>query len=133
MGLHRRILVVDDERSVLLVTHRTLVRLGDGYEVVAAQNGREALDRIREAPFDLVITDLKMPEMDGVALTEAIRELCPDTIVIWMTAYGCGSLMDAAARLMVYGCLEKPVEVAEILRMARKALGSTAGREPAVG
>jgi DNA-binding NtrC family response regulator len=103
MGLHRRILVVDDERSVLLVTHRTLVRLGDGYEVVAAQNGREALDRIREAPF-----------------------------VIWMTAYGCGSLMDAAARLMVYGCLEKPVEVAEILRMARKALGSTAGREPAV-
>lgn len=125
MDHRRRILVVDDEENVLFVMHDALTRLGAEYEIVTAQNGHEALDKVRATPFDLVITDLRMPGLDGVALTEAIKALNPGTVVIWMTAYGCHNVQDAAARLMVYTCLEKPVEVAAIWRTVREALESS--------
>ena len=126
-ALPQRILVIDDEENVLLVLHDALVKLGEQYEVVTAQEGREALKKVRAQPFDLVITDLKMPGMDGVELTEAIKALHPDTVVIWITAYGCHDVSDAAARLMVHDCLEKPVEVAEICRTVREALQGSEG------
>ena len=128
MGLRKRILIIDDEVNVLFVMHDALSRAGDEYEVVSAQNGHEALDKFRAMPFDLVITDLRMPDMDGVELTEAIKTLNPKTVVIWMTAYGCHNVRTAAARLMVYACLDKPVEVAEIWRITREALESTEGQ-----
>jgi DNA-binding NtrC family response regulator len=118
----KRILIVDDDDRVLFVFHRTLVRLGSEYEVVTARNGREALDSIREKAFDLVITDLRMPDMDGLELTEAISALDSDTIVIWMTAYGYHRSRLDAARLGVYRCLDKPLEIAEIRQVVREAL-----------
>jgi len=129
MGVRKRILVIDDEVNVLFVMQDGLMRLGDGYEIVTAQHGRAALDKIRAMPFDLVITDLRMPGMDGVELTEAIKGLNPDTVVIWMTAYGCHEVRAAAARLMVYACLNKPVEVAEIRRIVREVLAGTKGQD----
>jgi two-component system response regulator HydG len=127
MASSRRILVVDDDKRVLFVFHDTLVRLGSDYEIATARNGLEALEKAREMPFDLVITDLRMPHMDGVALTEAIRALNSSTIVIWMTAYGCHQLATEAARLAVYRCLDKPLEVGEIRRAVREALEAADG------
>jgi DNA-binding NtrC family response regulator len=130
MGRRKRILVVDDEANVLFIMHDALIRLGNEYEIVTAQHGHEALGKVRTMPFDLVFTDLRMPDMDGVALTQAIKTVNPNTVVIWMTAYGCHSVRAEAALLMIYDCLDKPVEVAEIWRIAREALQSTEDRDP---
>jgi DNA-binding NtrC family response regulator len=123
MTARRRILVVDDDPMVLLVFQDTLRTLGDQYEIVTTQSGRQALDEIKARPFALVITDLTMPDLDGVALSEAINQTRPDTVVIWITAYGCRSVFSEAARLAIYRCYEKPLEVDEILGIAREALG----------
>ena len=64
-----RILVVDDDERVLSVPRRALLAFQNGYEIVTASDGCEALDWVEEVPFDLVITDLKMPGVDGIALT----------------------------------------------------------------
>jgi two-component system response regulator HydG len=130
MDLRKRVLVVDDEVNVRFVMHDALARLGGEYEVVTAQNGHEAMEKITAMPFDLILTDLRMPDMDGVELTEAIRASHPNAVVIWMTAYGCHHVRAQAARLRVYDCLDKPVELPEILRIAREALAGSEGRDP---
>jgi CheY-like chemotaxis protein len=123
MAATGRVLVVDDDPMVLFVFRDILSGLGDGYEIVAIQSGLEALDGVREEPFDLVITDLTMPDLGGVELTEAIRQTSPDTAVVWITAYGCHNVSTDAARLKIHRCYDKPLEVDEILQIAREALG----------
>jgi CheY-like chemotaxis protein len=113
MGARKRILIVDDEVHVLFVMQDGLMRLGGEYDVVTARDGREALGKVQAMPFDLVvITDLRMPDMDGVKLTEAIKASPPSPVVIWMTAYGFDSVRPAPVPLRVHGYLDKPVEVA---------------------
>ncbi len=126
----KRILVVDDDERVLFVLHDTLARLGSEYEVVTAHSGYEALDKAREMPFDLLIADLRMPGMDGVELTEAVKTLSPSTVVIWITAYGSQETRAEAQRLGVYRCLDKPLQVAEIRRIAREALEASGRQTP---
>lgn len=120
----KRILIVEDEERVRLVLQHTLARLGREYETVTAENGSEALEEVRNAAFDLMITDLRMPGMGGVALTKAIRTLSPRTIVVWITAYRSQETDAEAQRLGVYRCLDKPVEVDEIRRIVREALNN---------
>lgn len=120
MDAYKRILVVDDEEQVIFVLRNSLKKLGDMYEVVTATNGQEALDKARNAPFDLLITDLKMPGMSGVALTEAIRTIDPDMKVVWVTAYD--QWEAEAKRLGVYRYVLKPLDVDEIRRIAREGL-----------
>jgi DNA-binding NtrC family response regulator len=123
-----RILIVDDDPMVLFVFRDTLKDLGDAYEIVTTQGGLKALSQIEEQPFDLVITDLNMPDLNGVELTKAIRQTSPNTAVVWITAYGCHGRSADAARLEVYRCYDKPLEVDEILQIARGALGIGAVR-----
>jgi DNA-binding NtrC family response regulator len=126
----KRILVVDDDERVLFVMHDILKKLDNGYEVVTAHSGREALDETREQSFDLVITDLKMPDIDGVELTERITALNTDGVVLWITAYGCHKVRDEAKRLGVYDCLEKPLGVAEIRQAVLEVLEGAEGQDP---
>lgn len=128
MKEQKRILAVDDDDRVLFVLRETLSGL-NGCEVITARNGREALDRIQEQPFDLVITDLVMPEVDGLALTEAIRSIPCDTAVVWVTAHGCKRVSQDIQRLRIFRCLEKPLEIRTIRRIAREALGENEQRE----
>ena len=121
MHVQRRILIVDNEERVLFVMRGALARLGDGYRVVTASSGREALDKAKQTPFDLVLTDLRMPGMDGIELTEAIRALGSGAIVIWMTAYGCHKMRTEAAKLSIYCCLDKPIKVGQIRQIVREA------------
>jgi DNA-binding NtrC family response regulator len=127
MSACKHILIVDDDERVLFVLRRILTGLGDGYEVATAGSGREALSEAGVSPFDLLITDLRMPGMSGVELTEAIKALNPKTVVVWVTAYGCHRVADEAARLSVYKCLDKPLKVGEIRQVVREALESTEG------
>ena len=120
----KRILIVDDEAPVLMVYRGTLQRIGKGYEIVTAQGGHEALEQARAAPFDLVITDIRMPGMDGIELTRSMRDLNPGAAVIWITAFGCGRVYAECEELSVFRCLDKPVEIVELRRATLEALGA---------
>ena len=117
-----RILIVDDRDLVLFVMERALEKLDVDCELVGVKSGREALEAIEDRAFDLIITDLKMPDMDGVELTERIRAVESDAVIVWITAYGCEGFRADAERLEVFRCVEKPLEVKLIRRMAREAL-----------
>jgi two-component system response regulator GlrR len=121
----RRILIADDDPRVLLVLRATLRRMKKKHQIVAVRDGTEALAEIEDEPFDLVITDVRMPGIDGVTLAEEIRALNLErsTEVIWITAYGCQSLQAEAERLRVHRCLDKPLRIGEIRQAARDALG----------
>jgi two-component system, cell cycle response regulator CpdR len=118
----KRILIVDDEDRVLLILAEALKRLGNGYEIVTAGSGAEALIKARQQTFDLLITDLKMSIMGGTELTRSIKELSPETAVIWITAYGCHNVAAEFERLDVHCCLDKPLEIGAIRRAAMDAL-----------
>jgi YesN/AraC family two-component response regulator len=81
-----RILVVDDEESAREMVAKIVNQIG--YEVVTAKNGREALEILRNTPSTIMITDIKMPEMDGLELIKSTRAEFPDTHIICMTGYG---------------------------------------------
>jgi two-component system, response regulator, stage 0 sporulation protein F len=82
----KKILVADDEMSIRLLYSEELKE--EGYEVYMASNGREALEVVERIPLDLVILDIKMPEMDGIEALRQIKEKRPDLPVILSTAYG---------------------------------------------
>jgi CheY-like chemotaxis protein len=122
MTTPKHILVVDDEPKILFVIGQALERLSPRCTIETYSRGVDALKRARATRCDLVVTALRMPELDGIAFTEALRSLPYDPIVIWMTAYDCCTARDDAQRLDVYRCLDKPLEVTEIRRIAREAL-----------
>jgi DNA-binding NtrC family response regulator len=130
MSVVRHVLVVDDEESVLFVLYNGLLRLDDGYEIEVekAHEGREALEKLRETHFDLLITDLRLPGMDGVTLTEAARDIDSDIVVVWITAHDCHKVRRDRERLGVYRCLDKPLEIDEIRGIVREALETTMDR-----
>ena len=119
----RRILIADDDPTVLLILRATLERMRGNCWIVTALDGAEALQQIAAQPFDLVITDIRMPRIDGVELVEELRLSGADTEVIWITAYGCNRLEDECARLQIYRCLDKPLRIGEIRQAAEDALG----------
>jgi len=137
----KRILVVDDEDKLLTTLKMILDRMnGDRYnkelgigeysfEIVTVGDGWEALQRLRDEPFDLLISDLVMPRVDGVELVEEIRDMGLDTAVVWITAYGSQGLQDDRRRLGVHRCLDKPLLIGEIRQAALDAMGI--GRQPA--
>ncbi len=120
------ILIVDDDERVLLVLRRALQVLGDGFDVVGVRGGREALERAEETPFDLLITDLIMPGVDGMELTEKIRARNPDLAVIWMTSYGSHQFKDEMEQFSVDVCLEKPMWIDEFRQAVVDVLDSRA-------
>jgi len=116
-----RILVVDDEASIRDLLSKTLA-LAD-YDVDLAPDGRTALDRLRIAPYDLLITDLKMPGVDGLTVIREGRRLRPDIPVVIITGYSSEASAIEAVNLGVSGYLTKPFRVPRVLAAAAKALG----------
>jgi two-component system NtrC family response regulator len=107
------ILVVDDEGAQLELVGGFLRKRG--FEVALAPDGQEALARVRREPFDLVLTDQKMPGLSGLQLLEAVRALNPETPVIIMTAYGTIETAVAAIRAGATDYLTKPLDLDELL------------------
>lgn len=115
----RTILVVDDEESVRDSLVRILAK--EGYQVRVASSGETALLAVRQEPPDLLLTDLRMPGMDGIELLKAVKAISPETQVIVMTAFGS---VEVAVRAMKEGAddfLEKPLSRAVLLQVVANA------------
>jgi two-component system, NtrC family, response regulator AtoC len=106
------VLVADDEPTIRLTIGETL--RSHGHRVTWAANGAEALDRIHDTVFDVVVTDVRMPRLDGLTLFRKIRELAPDTKVIIITAYGDVSEAVTTLKEGAVDYLTKPCNLEEI-------------------
>ena len=116
----KQILVVDDEQNSREGLTKILIK--EGYEVVAAESGQDALAKAKKQDFDLIITDLRMPEISGIDVLEKIREKKPDIGVIIVTAYGEVNSYLKAMTLGAFEYLNKPIKLDELRRVIRKAL-----------
>ena len=108
-----RILVVDDERSMREMLAILLRR--EGHDVAVAENGRTAIDLLNQRPFDLVVSDARMPDLDGLEVLRHARSVNPSIIAIMVTAYGSPDLIRGVALLGVNDYVEKPFNT-EVLR-----------------
>jgi len=115
-----RILVVDDNVEIADTVKEFLSNLG--YSVTAVYDGREALARFQEGDFQLVITDLKMPEIDGIELLETIKKIDNKVAVIVVTGYGTIESAIKAIKGGAYDFFEKPLQMEELRIIVERAL-----------
>ncbi|QYO66207.1 sigma-54-dependent transcriptional regulator [Leptolyngbya sp. 7M] len=114
------ILIVDDEQSYRQLL--SLVFEGDGHIIRTAANGREAVDVIKKEPAHVIISDVKMPDMDGIELLRQVRELYPDVGVILVTAHASVETAREAFKLGADDFIEKPFDVEELKLIVKKTL-----------
>ena len=116
-----RILVVDDEKAIRDFLYQALTRLG-GFVVELAENGEEALKKIEQEDFDLVLTDMKMPKMDGLQLISEIAKFKPETLMVLLTGHGTIESTLEAMKRGASDYLPKPINLDEMLMRLRKVL-----------
>jgi DNA-binding NtrC family response regulator len=120
VGDDMKILVVDDEEGARELFNTILT--DEGYEVTLANNGQDALSRMQGDSYDLVVTDIKMPGMDGLQLLQEIRRAGSQADVIMVTAYG---EVESYLKAMSLGAAEyinKPIRIKELKRIVHKVL-----------
>jgi len=115
-----RILVVDDEEN--MVHFLTKLLANEGYGVEGVRSGTEALERVRDTSYDLVLCDLRLPGADGIEVLKAVRETLPEAAVVVITAYGTIPSAIEAMRAGAYDYVTKPFRAHEILVVVDKAL-----------
>lgn len=120
-----RVLVVDDDVEVREALQRILRK--ENLEVTTAADGGEALTLFTQGRFDLVISDLIMPVMDGLTLLREIRHIDPDARVLIMTAYGGWDSYLDAMNAGAFNYVTKPIKREELLQQVRNALRSPTG------
>lgn len=114
----RRILVVDDEENARIALSKILTR--QGYEVASAGNGYEALNYLRGKDVELIITDINMPEMNGLSFLRELNRSHPASNVIMITAYGEVESYIEAMNLGAFEYINKPVKVEELKKIINK-------------
>jgi CheY-like chemotaxis protein len=112
VAAHKRVLVVDDERIVRDSCERVLTDAG--YDVHTVATGREALSACRNERFDVMLTDLRMPDMDGLEIAQAMTSEFPEIRVIVITGYPSQESADRAKRLGVFDYLQKPLSAGRL-------------------
>ena len=115
-----RVLIIDDEEIVRLSCQRILVP--EGYEVKSAGSAVEGLAILADGPVDVVLTDLKMPDTDGIEVLKRIKEEWPDTEVIMITGYQTINTAVQAIKLGAFDYIEKPFVPNDIVEAIEKAL-----------
>jgi len=115
-----KLLIVDDQRNMRTTT--ALLLRAQGYEVAEAESGEAALSRLLADPFDVVLTDLKMAPLDGLAVLRGALEISPSTQVIVMTGYGTVESAVVAMQHGAYDYVSKPFKESELLMRVQRAL-----------
>ena len=119
--MKQRILVADDEKAIRDFLFEALSQLG-GFSVELAENGEEALRKMEREDFDLVLTDMKMPRMDGLQLIAEITKSKPETLIVLLTGHGTIASALEAMKRGASDYLTKPVNLDELLLRLRKVL-----------
>jgi two-component system response regulator FlrC len=120
--MQEELLIVDDEPQMLIAINETLRR--SGYSITTAGSGIEALRRLKEKYYQLVITDMRMPEVSGLDLLRKVKNLAPQTPVVLLTAYGTVQNAVEAMRDGAYDYLLKPFSSEALENVVRRALDS---------
>jgi CheY-like chemotaxis protein len=121
----KKILVIDDDKLIVATLKRLLTK--EGYRVVTALSGSEALKQIEQADFDLIVSDIKMPEMDGVETVKRIRDYLTRSgknpiPEIFITAYAKEDMYKEALTLNSAGYIEKPFDMKSLLEAVKKTI-----------
>jgi two-component system, NtrC family, response regulator HydG len=120
MAARPHILLVDDDQRLRSAADKVLT--AEGYGVVSAGSGREALECLKREAFALVVSDLRLPDLDGIALLKQVREFLPEAEVVMITGYGSIENAVEAMKLGAYDFLQKPLDSAALLKTVAKAL-----------
>lgn len=116
------ILVVDDEVQICDIIQKVLSQ--EGYQILTAFSGEEALKQLKKTPVDLILVDLKMPGMDGLEMLKQARAIQMNLRAVLLTAYGTASSARDAMVLGVYDFLTKPFDNQLLKRVVKEALGA---------
>jgi len=123
----KKILIVDDEANMRLVLKAMLRK--EGYDVATAENGLEALGVLKNQDVAVVVSDLKMPKLDGMGLLDRVVEDYPSTPVIMITAHGTVATAVDAMKKGAFDYITKPFDQDDLKRVVRKALHTSALNE----
>ena len=118
-----KILVIDDQRAIR-TSLKDILEL-EGHELTLSENGMQGIDTFKNGKFDIVITDIKMPEMDGMEVLEKVMELRPDTTVIMISGHGDIDTAVEAIKKGAYDFIEKPLDLNRLLITVKNAMDKT--------
>ena len=118
--IDKPILIVDDEKNIRLTLSQALETLGA--EIDTASNGEEALAKLKEKEFGLILLDIRMPGMDGMEVLRRVREIRPDIRIIMITAYGTIESAVEAMKLGAVDFLQKPFDPEEIRELVSRVM-----------
>ena len=118
----RNILIVDDEPKVAFFLGKTLEHADQTYHVSIAHSGEEALEVFEHSSVDLLITDLRMPDISGLELLRWVRTSSPQTRTILITAYGSDGVETEARHLEAYRYITKPFNMGDFTQVVESAL-----------
>lgn len=110
----RTILLIDDERNFLKSLADALKDYVEDWNIVTAENGKQGVEVFESQPVDIIVTDLKMPVMDGFELLSYVRRKAPRIPVIVMTAGGCADVDERLDAIGSAWCLRKPFKISEM-------------------
>ncbi|NJD55790.1 MAG: response regulator [Nitrospirae bacterium] len=128
MSAESKILVVDDELVVIKSAERVLK--SEGYQIEGALGGREAILKMEQGTYDLVFTDLKMPEVDGITLIRWIKKSRPNIGIVIITGYPSQDTMKEAIELGIIDYVPKPFTPSVLLDVTKRAVEWAEGRKP---
>ena len=115
------LLLVDDDKGILEAMADYMRSFG--HRVETARTANEAISRVRECPFDLILSDVNLPDQDGFTVLESVRKTNPDTPVVLITGYGTIESAVEAIRLGAFDYLSKPLIDEELSLTVERALG----------
>ncbi|HZY43851.1 MAG TPA: response regulator [Anaerolineae bacterium] len=124
----KNILIVDDEPKVGYTLKESLESLGSEYVVAQAYSAEDALSVLARKPYDLVVTDLRMPGMNGLDLIGRVKRDAPQTQTILITAYGSNEIAEASDRLQAAHYFTKPFRIDEFVRVVVDTLKTPASK-----
>lgn len=123
----KKVLIVDDEETLTWSMSKSLSKDRDKYEVLVANNGKEALNQLKKNEIDLVISDIRMPDINGLDLLVRVKKEYPKAKFIIMTAYGSSDVQKEANRRGAVIYIEKPFEINDIRKIIIDLIGKKRG------